>query len=150
LALEITVVLGANNPHGASVQEAAGRSFHSVRVLVNASNMPELMSQSDLAVSAGGGTCYELAYMEVPMFLIILAQNQEETVKAFSESNAAVSGGWFDSLKRKALAASLLGVMGDQELRKNLGEKASRMVDGRGAGRVVEAMREIEENEVRG
>jgi UDP-2,4-diacetamido-2,4,6-trideoxy-beta-L-altropyranose hydrolase len=150
LAIDITVVVGASNPHGVSVQEAVDNSPHSARVLLNVNNMPELMSQSDLAIAAGGGTCYELAYMEVPMFLISMAKNQERTVQGFSEAKAALSAGWFDSLERQALAASLLGVIGNQELRKNLSENAGQMVDGRRAQRVVEAMREIGQNGVQG
>lgn len=150
LTIEITVVVGASNPHRRSLQEAVDSSPHSARMLLNVNNMPELMSQSDLAIAAGGGTCYELAYMQVPMFLIILAKNQERTVEAFSEAKAAVSAGWFDSLERQALAASLLGLIGDQKLRKNLRENAGRMVDGRGAPRVVEAMCEMGDKEVQG
>jgi spore coat polysaccharide biosynthesis predicted glycosyltransferase SpsG len=112
--------------------------------------MPELMLQSDLAISAGGGTCYELAYMQVPMFLIIMAKNQQRTVQGFTDSKAALSGGWFDALDRQALAASFLSVIGDRELRQTLKEHAGQMVDGRGAQRVVEAMLEMGQSEVHG
>jgi UDP-2,4-diacetamido-2,4,6-trideoxy-beta-L-altropyranose hydrolase len=146
--LEITVVAGANNPHRRSLQEAVGASVHSARMLVNVNNMPELMSHSDLAISAGGVTCYELAFMRVPMVLIIAAKNQERTVTAFSDAGAAVSAGWFDRIETEALARSLLELIGDQKRREKLREGASQMVDGRGAERVVEAMLQMERNEV--
>jgi hypothetical protein len=38
------------------------------------------------------------------------------------------------------LAASLRGLIGDPRLRKELAENARRMVDGKGAQRVVDAM----------
>jgi UDP-2,4-diacetamido-2,4,6-trideoxy-beta-L-altropyranose hydrolase len=150
VALDLTVVVGAGNPHRTSIQKAVDNSPHSARMLSNVKNMPELMSQTDLAISAGGGTCYELAFMRVPMFLIILARNQERTVEAFSEANAAISGGWFDSLEEEALRASLLRAIGDQKLRSRLRENAGQMVDGRGSQRVVDAMCETGHSWVRG
>ena len=147
--LDITVVVGASNPHRQSLEEAVDRSPHSAKILVNVKIMPELMSQSDLAVSAGGGTCYELAFMQVPMLLVIVANNQERTVKAFSAARAAVSAGWFGSLEEESLVALLAKLIGDQTLRRQLQENAGRMVDGRGAQRVVDVMLEMQ-NEVRG
>ena len=98
------------------------------------------MTQAELAISAGGGTCYELAIMQVPMFLIAMARNHEKTVEAYGRARAALAAGWFEALGRESLAASLQGLIGDPKLRKELAENARRMVDGRGAQRVVEAM----------
>lgn len=147
--LDITVVVGASNPHRRLLEEAVGRSAHSAKILVNVKLMPELMSQSDLAVSAGGGTCYELAFMQVPMLLVIAAKNQERTVNAFSAARAAVSAGWFASIEEQSLTALLAKLIGDRTLRQQLRENAGRIVDGRGAQRVVETMLEMQ-NEARG
>jgi spore coat polysaccharide biosynthesis predicted glycosyltransferase SpsG len=102
--------------------------------------MPQVISHAELAISAGGGTCYELAFMKVPMFLITMARNHERTVEAYGWAKAAVAAGWFHALERKSLAASLRGLIGDSTLRRELVKNARRMVDGRGAQRVVEAM----------
>jgi UDP-2,4-diacetamido-2,4,6-trideoxy-beta-L-altropyranose hydrolase len=138
--LDITLVVGASNPHLASLRAAVERSFHVVRLLSNVDNMPQVMTQAELAISAGGGTCYELAIMQVPMFLIAMARNHERTVEAYGQARAALAAGWFETLARESLAASLRALIGDPRLRKELVENARRMVDGRGAQRVVEAM----------
>jgi UDP-2,4-diacetamido-2,4,6-trideoxy-beta-L-altropyranose hydrolase len=144
--LEITTVVGAVNPHLEPIQTASAALPHVARVLSNVENMPELISQSDLAITAGGGTCYELAFLRVPMFLITTAKNQEQTVGAFSQANAAIAGGWFHSLTQSSLVAALQSLIGDHNLRKNMIGNASQMVDGRGAERVVEVMRKTERN----
>ena len=138
--LDITVVAGASNPHGPSLRDAIAKSSHVTRLLSNVDNMPEVISQADLAISAGGGTCCELAFMKVPMFLITMAKNHEQSVEAWGRARAALAGGWFDTLEREALAAKLRSLIGDSKLRRELVENASRMVDGRGAQRVVETM----------
>ncbi|MGB8775249.1 MAG: UDP-2,4-diacetamido-2,4,6-trideoxy-beta-L-altropyranose hydrolase, partial [Terriglobales bacterium] len=56
IQLDITVVVGASNPHRASLSAALERCSQVARLLSNVENMPELMTQADLAISAGGGT----------------------------------------------------------------------------------------------
>jgi len=138
--LDITVVAGASNPHRESLREAVAKSSHAARLLSDVDNMPEIISHADLAISAGGGTCNELAFMRVPMFLITIAGNHERTVEAWGEARAAVAAGWFDAFGGRSMSFELRGLIGDWKLRRELVENASRMVDGRGAQRVVETM----------
>jgi UDP-2,4-diacetamido-2,4,6-trideoxy-beta-L-altropyranose hydrolase len=138
--LDITVVAGASNPHREALRDAAARSSHVARLLTDVDEMPDVMADADLAISAGGGTCYELAFMRVPMFLITIADNHERTVKAWGGARAAVAAGWFDEFVGKSMSVELRSLIGDSKLRRELVENASRMVDGRGAQRVVETM----------
>ncbi|HYM79310.1 MAG TPA: UDP-2,4-diacetamido-2,4,6-trideoxy-beta-L-altropyranose hydrolase [Candidatus Dormibacteraeota bacterium] len=139
LGLETTVVVGAANPHRSTLETAAQRASN-LRLLYNPENLPDLMPAMDLAISAGGGTCYELAFLGVPMFLITMAQNHERTVEAWGQRGAAVNAGWFRELNSERLAARLREVIGNQELRRTLARNAAGMVDGLGASRVVKAM----------
>lgn len=52
-----------------------------IKIYDKVSNMPELMSQCDVAVASGARTCYELAIMGVPT--IALSQNQWEPQNSF-------------------------------------------------------------------
>jgi len=140
LKLQITIVVGATNPNKPSLQAQVAGSCHAATLLSDVNNMPQVMSQSDLAITAGGATCQELAFMEVPMFLLTIADNHEETVEAYSRAQAAVSVGWFNRIDRKNLVNSLRQVIADKKVRVEIRSNARRMVDGRGAQRVVEAM----------
>jgi UDP-2,4-diacetamido-2,4,6-trideoxy-beta-L-altropyranose hydrolase len=138
--LDITVIVGANNPHGALLQACVNSSSHTAKVLANVENMAEVIAQAELAVSAGGGTCYELAFMGVPMLLIAIARNHEPTVEAYGEAKAALAAGWFEALARIPIAALLRGLIYNQQLRKELVDNARCLVDGKGAQRVVNVM----------
>jgi UDP-2,4-diacetamido-2,4,6-trideoxy-beta-L-altropyranose hydrolase len=140
IEFELTVVLGVSNSHRSSIAQALKSFSRPAELLVNVRNMPELMARSDLAISAGGGTCDELAFFRVPMFLITIAKNQELAVEAYCRNKAAVVAGWFTVLNRGVLAASLRKVMGDKNLRTEISAKARELVDGQGARRVVESM----------
>lgn len=138
--LRVTVVVGPSNPNKDALQSAAERSAHNATIVSDIRNMPALMNKADLAITAGGGTCYELAFMGVPMFLITTAGNHERAVNAFASGNAAFAVGWFHTLSKESLAASLRTMVSDHALRRRLVTNARNMVDGRGAERVVDAM----------
>jgi UDP-2,4-diacetamido-2,4,6-trideoxy-beta-L-altropyranose hydrolase len=144
LELELTVVLGASNPHRSSIELALKSFSRPAELSVNVRDMPELMARSDLVISAGGGTCDELAFLRVPMFLITIARNQEQAVEAYCRNKAAVVAGWFTVLNRGGLATSLRKVIADKNLRREISAKAGALVDGQGARRVVESMRGVD------
>ncbi|HEV2397046.1 MAG TPA: UDP-2,4-diacetamido-2,4,6-trideoxy-beta-L-altropyranose hydrolase [Candidatus Sulfotelmatobacter sp.] len=140
LQFEVIAVVGPSNPHRASLQAVARESRHRVNLVCNSCNMPELMSQSDLAITAGGGTCFELAFLRIPMFLISMAENQKHAVAAFASARAAVEGGWFNELDTTKLAGMLRSVACNRNLRREIADNAANMVDGKGAERIVETM----------
>ena len=51
---EMTVVAGGSNPHLAKLRQLVSSSGRAARLLENASNMPELMANADLAVAGVG------------------------------------------------------------------------------------------------
>lgn len=142
--LELTVVAGPSNPHRQSLEAAVGRSRHSGKVVSDAPNMPELMARADLAITAGGGTCYELCFMQVPMVMVTTADNQQQPVSALASEGVGIAAGGADSLDAEKLSGLLRDVIDDRERRTELAEKASRLVDGKGAQRIVEKMLEVE------
>jgi UDP-2,4-diacetamido-2,4,6-trideoxy-beta-L-altropyranose hydrolase len=143
LDLDVTVIVGSSYPYAEQLQAALRTSPLKAKLLQNVDNMPALMSRADLAISAGGGTCYELAFMQVPMFLITMAKNHEAAVEALASAGVAFNAGWFSSLNREGLAGLLRKVVVDRELRAGLVKNAAGLVDGNGANRVVEAMNAI-------
>ena len=56
-------------------------SYPNIEVLYDVSNMPELMSSCDVAVTSRGRTGYELALLGIPS--IAMAQNEREEKHGF-------------------------------------------------------------------
>ena len=81
--LRYTVISGAFNTHLNELQELANR-HENVRVCSNVGNMSELMRESDLAVSAGGSTMYELSAAGVPVICFSFVDNEERIVLGFA------------------------------------------------------------------
>lgn len=136
--LQLRAVVGPANPHLSALKryEESGR----VQLLTDVRDMPSLMEWADVAVSAAGSTCWELALMGVPSLLITVADNQMRIAKYLGEAGAARSLGWHADVTPPQIAAELAKVLGDAELRRRLAARAAELVDGRGAARVVQAM----------
>jgi len=136
-SLNITVVVGGAGSGAGPIENWARSSHHLVRSIENPTNMARLMARADLAVSTAGSTAWELAYLGVPAVLGVVAENQRLGAAALEKSGAAVV---FDAMASSAVdeLRQVLGlVYGDQPRRSAIIEAAQRVVDGKGAARVV-------------
>ena len=91
--LEAVVVVGASNPHYRELETAAKNSRVAIRLESNVKNVPELMAWADVAVSGGGSTCWELAFMGLPSIVLILADNQQRIGERLQLHSAALNLG---------------------------------------------------------
>jgi len=104
----------------------------------DAEGMKRVMLESDIAVSAGGQTLYELARVGVPTISIAVADNQMKNVQGWQEAGFAEYAGWWsDEGALENMAACLKGLMRDVERRERMAESGRRLVDGRGTERIV-------------
>lgn len=138
--LQVQVIAGPANPNVARLRDAlpALQRFHDAELLVNPGQLPERMSWADLALTAAGSTCWELACLGVPMLTTVAAQNQAGVARKLSElgiaeivETGADAAVWRDAFVK--LASS-------QEQRARMSLKSRALVDGRGAGRVAETL----------
>lgn len=139
--LEAAVLAGAANPHREEL-EAAAREAPGVRLLAQAGDMPGLMAWADVAVSAGGSTCWELAFMGLPALTLVLADNQRDIAAEMDRRGAARSLGRHEAATPEGLKKAVADLLWDRNARLAMSEAGRRLVDGEGAGRVVRAMAE--------
>jgi UDP-2,4-diacetamido-2,4,6-trideoxy-beta-L-altropyranose hydrolase len=138
--LEVIVVVGASNPHFQELQSAIRNSLLTIRLVHNATNMPELMAWADVAISAGGSTCWELAFMGLPAVILVLAKNQQGIAAGLEEAGVAVNLGWHTEVSAAQVASALLRLFRDRDLRWQMDQQGRELVDGSGIERVVELL----------
>ncbi|MBI3803046.1 MAG: UDP-2,4-diacetamido-2,4,6-trideoxy-beta-L-altropyranose hydrolase [Nitrospirae bacterium] len=98
--------------------------------------MKRAILESDVAVSAGGQTLYELARVGVPAVSIAVAENQLNNVMGWERAGFIDYAGWWESrmLLERVLASLIrLRDKGERVRRSQIGKK---LVDGGGSGRV--------------
>ncbi len=127
--LNIQIIVGAANPHLASLQQAlpALCHHHDATLHCNPSDLPQLMATCDLAITAAGSTCWELASLGVPMLFVVTAANQQGVAKFLLEQQAALP---FDE-------TALQQLLTDETARSKLAATSQKLIDGRGADRVA-------------
>ena len=139
--LTTIAVVGPNNPRAPELEQLAQRAGGRIAIRRNPPDMPQLMAWADLAVSAAGTTCWELAFMGLPMLLVVLADNQRPNATCLDELGVAGNLGWHGELSEDKVRAAVMRILDDPALRASMSQKGLALVDGRGASRVVTEMR---------
>jgi len=139
------VVLGAANPHGKTLGPPLSPRGQKVQFLSDVNNMPEQMAWADVAVSAAGTTCWEMAFMELPAAVIVAADNQRSVAEPLAAAGTLVNLGPLAELTADRVAAELGLICRDAKRRFAMGQAGRRLVDARGAERVVAVMSALDE-----
>jgi UDP-2,4-diacetamido-2,4,6-trideoxy-beta-L-altropyranose hydrolase len=135
--LEAVVVAGASNSHAQELAAAAAASAVPVRLLHQVAGMAELVQWADVAVTAGGSTCWELAFLGLPALVLVVADNQRPVAEGLAAARAAVNLGWFADVTPRHIADELARLLGSAPLRAELSRRGQALVDGWGGARVV-------------
>lgn len=136
---EAVIVVGGQNPHYQELVTAVGNDPR-FQLRQNVPNMPELMAWADLAVSAGGSSIWELAFMGVPTLLVTLADNQSEAVNTLAQNGICLKLDQNRTLTLARVKEYLESVLKDSAQRALMHKRARDLVDGYGVVRIVNNM----------
>lgn len=137
--LEAKIVVGPANPHLSALERAIADHLD-FQLITNASDMPGLMAWADIAISAGGSTCWELSFMGTPFLTIVLAENQRQSAYHLKADDMTRLMNFQNDIVIADLTVSLESMLVDGILRRKWSQKVSAMIDGDGAKRVVGAI----------
>jgi UDP-2,4-diacetamido-2,4,6-trideoxy-beta-L-altropyranose hydrolase len=134
--MEARIVIGPANPHLELLKKGI-RDESRLHLLTNVADMPELMAWADVSITAGGSTCWELAFMGLPGLIIILADNQRPVGQWLDQSGVGVNLGWHAALSPHQISQAAFDLLGAPETRKEMALKGQALIDGEGADRVL-------------
>ena len=136
-ALEVVAVLGPSNQNKEILQREADTSPVNIRLAENPEDMPSLMAWADLAITAGGSTVWELAYMGVPALVLVLAPNQQKNAVYLEKKGSVLNLGTANDLRMDALCSKLKKLVSDQKTLTSVANMGRKLVDGLGNIRVL-------------
>lgn len=143
--LNVTVVLGALNPHVQSVGRVlAASKFQVHRLLRNVSNMAERLWPMDLCISAAGSTLWECCALGIPTVALQTTDNQSEVMAGLQRAQAIVAAGHAEKISRSRLAREIHELLRDECRREQLTIRGRGVCDGQGAGRVSSLLLELQ------
>jgi UDP-2,4-diacetamido-2,4,6-trideoxy-beta-L-altropyranose hydrolase len=136
-SLETVVVVGGSNPHYEELQAAARHSSFTIRLKHNVANMASLMARADVAVSAGGSTCWELAFMGLPSLVLALADNQDAIAEGLDSAGVVRSLDRKEDVTVLELCNYLVNLIQGKAVRAKMCGLGQQLVDGLGGHRVA-------------
>jgi len=136
--ISVKIIIGPANPYQETLRKALSSIHFKIELLVNPPNMPGLMTWADIAISAGGSTCWELAFMELPSILMVLSPDQQGIVDGLSQGGFALK---IADHTAQDITKALSALIVDQEKRKTMSIQGRKLVDGNGACRVVKEIK---------
>jgi UDP-2,4-diacetamido-2,4,6-trideoxy-beta-L-altropyranose hydrolase len=140
--LEVIVVAGVSNPRTESLRRACLQAGSKFQLKTQVADMPSLMAWADLAISAGGTTCWEMAFMGLPNAIVILAENQRRVGEVLERDNISVNLGWHSGVTEERLVQALCPLIEDAGRRRAMSENGRALVDGGGCSRTLHVLME--------
>lgn len=137
---EITVVVGPAHRGDTGRGRFAEGGGPELALARDPESMVPLIQRADVAVSAAGSTCWELACLGLPAVVLPIAHNQEPVARALDEQGVALSAGPAERAGGTDVARLLARLTSDRELYEALRERGMLLVDGEGAPRVARAL----------
>ena len=141
--LKVKIVVGAANRHFNLLKDRMDYVSFQGKLITEVRNMAPLMTWADMAVTAGGSTCWELAYMGVAFIVIVVADNQERIAENLHKADCIHYWGWSYTLEKQKMRQSLTEIVFNKSERARLISNGSQLVDGQGSQRVLKVMEEF-------
>jgi UDP-2,4-diacetamido-2,4,6-trideoxy-beta-L-altropyranose hydrolase len=138
--VEVRVVLGSGYSHAAALRPLLS-SMNKISLVENPPNMVPLMAWADLAISAAGGTCWELAYMGLPAVVMAISRGQLDIAQAVADRGVAHSLGWHADVSGDEIQRAVRMLLHDSARRASMSRAGRELVDGQGPKRVVDFLR---------
>ncbi|MCR5011103.1 MAG: hypothetical protein K6A72_02065 [Lachnospiraceae bacterium] len=139
----ITVIAGRFNEDLRLMKEEAAALQKSLWVTVYDSipTLRDAFLKSDIAISAGGTTLYEIAATGTPAICYVMADNQKPNAEGFYKGGyLEYAGDLREAGFYQSLFEKLESLMGNAYKRQDMSQKLRKLVDGRGAERIVDAL----------
>ncbi len=138
--VKLIVVSGPYNTHYDDLKKFANNNSRKIDVISSPRSMLDIYLESDIAISAGGSSCYELAYFGIPNIIITVADNQLNIAKALDKKNVSIYLGKKEEFSSNRIKENVLKLINDNSLRKNMAENGRKIVDGKGKKRIVDVV----------
>lgn len=144
--IELNIVIGPYYENKELIRSAVNKSSLKINVFENISNLAPIILKSNIALTAGGFTSYELASLSTASVGIALWKNQNNNIKCLSNHGALIPLYYshtedFDD----ELSKQLSKLINDDELVMSISKKASDVIDGNGTNRIVQKIKEFYE-----
>lgn len=137
---EVTVIIGPAHPDPAAVERVAQAAVPQAGLVTAPPSLLPFIAETDLAITAGGTTCYELAAARVPQAAIAVEAHQKPLIQALSDRGCLTILGSFDDLEVGPARRVLEELLASAPARARLAEAAAEVLPRSGLPAIVDAI----------
>jgi len=106
----------------------------------DANTMRKVMLESDITISAGGQTLYELARIGVPTIALAVSQNQLNNIHGWQKAGFIEYAGWWHQRNLPSKILKCMQKLKPQQVRLRMNVAGRNIIDGDGARRVTDIL----------
>ena len=138
------IIIGSFNPNIETIKSDS-RTKTNVQLHINEQCVAHIMQSCDMAISASGSTLYELCACGLPTITYSLADNQIIAAEQFEKHELMLNAGDCrnNHLFIPRLTKMIDSLAENAKLRIEMSRKMQKMVDGKGAYRIVRVLMDI-------
>ena len=136
-SISVVVVIGSQCPHIEELSLFVLVSKANIELNIDANNIADLMSVSDVAIGAAGSTTWERCCLGLPSILIKIADNQIDVVNRVEQFGAAIQYDLENGNLRSNLK-NLIDILSENYF--YYVENSMNLIDGKGVQRIVDYM----------
>lgn len=137
---ELIVLLSSSNPNREDIVKWCRETRANTKIVMDVDETASYMASSDLAITAGGMTVFEMAALGVPLLILQIADNQIPIAKAWQQCGYGINMGHLDQLSPKYLQREFMSLMQDRSRCEAMSAAGRSLVDGLGAARVAQVL----------
>jgi spore coat polysaccharide biosynthesis predicted glycosyltransferase SpsG len=132
----ISIVLGPSFKCHKKLNQIIKESNKTIKIFHDVKNMSNLMQKHDLAITAGGNTLVELAYLGIPSIIICGEKFELETAKLITKNGFGINVGFGGSITSSKIQLNLEKLINNFTLRKKMSKMGHKLIDGNGNHRI--------------
>lgn len=133
---KLHVVVTNGFPDKGKVEELS-KKHENIIIYENPPKMSEIMQISDLAISAGGSTIYELASCGVPILAFCYAENQKLQMELMEKQGLLKNLGYYTELQLENFLYMYKEILENYEERLKMASLGQKLIDCKGTERIV-------------
>ncbi len=137
---QFNFVLGPGYGHKKEFRLMADELRADILIFEDVNDLTEMMAASDLAITAGGDTCLELAWTGTPGMIAPTISYEAETAEYLNKKEIFVSLGDIRNSTSEEVCSAIISFVDNYEKRHLFSANGRQLIDGMGIKRVVSTM----------
>lgn len=136
--VDINIILGPNFSHNIELYEVLRNAPRKFTIIKGKADLSELMLKTDLAISAGGITLFELACLGVPTIVVCGETYEVATAERLKGKGFGINLGFGEDINENEIYNATNRLREDFNLRANMTQKGKELIDGQGSRKIRE------------